>query len=91
MAPLESITRVLILLFLATACLTYAEEEPKEEKLEPVETTDSDASKTEEKPAVNGDEVKEEDDVLVLTANNFDGVIDKNNDILVEFYAPWYV
>ncbi|XP_039256695.1 protein disulfide-isomerase 2-like isoform X2 [Styela clava] len=35
------------------------------------------------------EEVKTEDDVLILTDSNFDGVIEKNSMVLVEFYAPW--
>lgn len=34
-------------------------------------------------------EVKEEDMVLVLTDANFDEVVQKNEFLLVEFYAPW--
>lgn len=35
------------------------------------------------------DEEKEESDVLVLTKDNFDKVINDNDNVMVEFYAPW--
>lgn len=35
------------------------------------------------------DDVKEEDDVLVLTSKTFDSVVNDKDIILVEFYAPW--
>lgn len=34
-------------------------------------------------------EVKEEKDVLVITADNWDEVVNDQSTVLVEFYAPW--
>ncbi|XP_077870595.1 protein disulfide-isomerase 2-like [Saccoglossus kowalevskii] len=34
-------------------------------------------------------DIAEEDDVLILTTDNFQEVIDGNDYVLVEFYAPW--
>jgi len=84
-------TRVLLLLLvLVSAFSAFAEEEAKEEKLEPVETTDSGSEGAEIRPE-SDEEVKEEDDVLVLNTKNFDSAIEKHDNIVVEFYAPWYV
>lgn len=38
---------------------------------------------------VNG--YTEENHVLILTANDFPGVISEFPQILIEFYAPWYI
>jgi len=39
--------------------------------------------------AFSDDSIKQEDNVLVLTADNFDAAVADNQFILVEFYAPW--
>ncbi|XP_076333952.1 protein disulfide isomerase isoform X2 [Tachypleus tridentatus] len=39
--------------------------------------------------AVGEDEIKKEENVLVLNKDNFDKVLKDNKYILVEFYAPW--
>jgi protein disulfide-isomerase A1 len=35
------------------------------------------------------DDIKREENVLVLTKDNFDGAVTDNKHVLVEFYAPW--
>uniref|UniRef100_A0A1W7R9Z2 Protein disulfide-isomerase n=1 Tax=Hadrurus spadix TaxID=141984 RepID=A0A1W7R9Z2_9SCOR len=37
----------------------------------------------------SGDDGKKEDNVLVLTKDNFDDTVKTNKYVLVEFYAPW--
>ena len=34
-------------------------------------------------------ELTEEDDVIVLTKDNFNEALEKYDNIMVEFYAPW--
>ncbi|QQP37455.1 Protein disulfide-isomerase, partial [Caligus rogercresseyi] len=35
------------------------------------------------------DEITKDEGVLVLTTKNFDSALEKNEYVLVEFYAPW--
>lgn len=44
-----------------------------------------------EKDDVSDDEVKEEDDVLVLIIKIFDFVVNDKDIMLVEFYVLWFV
>ncbi|EDO32930.1 predicted protein [Nematostella vectensis] len=89
MARSKTLIAISLLALVAFAYLGYAEE-----ILEDKETEDSDPGaenddEQEKNDADDSDEVKEEDDVLVLNSKNFDRVIEENNIILVEFYAPW--
>ena len=89
----------LVLLITFSAIFTLAEESEKdgEAAAEAVETPEEaeSAEKGDETEATSeggsAEEVKEEDDVLVLTTKTFDSVVKKNDIVLVEFYAPWFV
>ncbi len=41
--------------------------------------------------ALSAAEYKSTDDVVIFTDATFDSVIEKNQYVLAEFYAPWYV
>ena len=90
---------LLVLLIAFSATLTLSEESEEDsaatedatEETEGAEATNEGAG--EESVCEEGidDEVKEEDDVLVLTTKTFDSVVKDNDVMLVEFYAPWLV
>lgn len=82
---------ILLLLSLFSAFVVFAEDEAaKEEEVEPTEVNGSEQESSEEN-SESSEEFKEEDDVLVLNSKNFDKALEKNENIVVEFYAPWYV
>ncbi|KAI1717324.1 thioredoxin domain-containing protein [Ditylenchus destructor] len=59
--------------------LSNYDETPKEES----------TTTTEEATESNSQEFETEDDVYVLTDDNFDAFLEKYPTVLVEFYAPW--
>ena len=88
---------VLLITFSVSSTLAEENEKDGEAAAEAVEITEG-AESTEEGDETEAnseggsdEEVKEEDDVLVLTTKTFDSVVKKNDIILVEFYAPWFV
>ena len=96
---LKKFSLLLALVIALSASLTLSEESEKgsETAAEAVEGTEGtetteEGEKTEATSEEgSGDEVKEEDDVLVLTTKTFDSVVKDKDVILVEFYAPWFV
>ena len=101
MAGLKKLAGFFLVLVLFSSVFVHADEEVKDE--EPAEETkeeetteqtteegeSSEETTTEGESSEGSDEVKEEDDVLVLNKNNFDKVVNEKDIILVEFYAPW--
>ena len=85
----------MFLRFLILTCLISAlsckEESAGEEEEVAAETVSSEAVDGDAGAIDENDEaeVKDESGVLVLTTKNFDEVVNKNDIILVEFYAPW--
>jgi len=93
---LKKFSLLLVLLIALFAGLTLSEESveddaPAEAAAEGTEEADEAEKDDAEKDEASDDEVKEEDDVLVLTTKTFDSVVNDNDIMLVEFYAPWFV
>ncbi|XP_074624650.1 protein disulfide-isomerase A4-like [Acropora palmata] len=84
--------RVLAILLLSIAfSATLSLGDETEETASEADSSENEAvtEETVDENANVDDEVKEEDDVLVLTTKTFDSVVNDKDVILVEFYAPW--
>ena len=79
---------LLVLLIALSATLTSSEESVEDDAA--AEAT-AEGTEEAEKDETSDDEVKEEDDVLVLTTKTFDSVVNDKDIMLIEFYAPWFV
>ena len=87
----KRVLAVLLLSIAFSATLSLGEE--TEETASEADSSENEAvtEETVDENANVDDEVKEEDDVLVLTTKTFDSVVNDKDVILVEFYAPWFV
>ena len=87
-------TRILVVFVLSiTFSSTLSLGDETEETASDAEglATEDVAEETTSEDSSSVDDVKEEDDVLVLTSKTFDSVVNDKDIILVEFYAPWFV
>ena len=82
---------LLVLLIALSATLTLSEESAEDDTTAEAATEGTEEAEEAGKDEVSDDEVKEEDDVLVLTTKTFDSVVNDKDIMLVEFYAPWFV
>ena len=90
---LKKFSFLLVLLIALSTSLTLSEESVEDDAAAAEGTEEADEAEKDEaeKDEASDDEVKEEDDVLVLTTKTFDSVVNDNDIMLVEFYAPWFV
>ena len=81
---------LLTLLISALRCEEGSADQAKEDETphSDGETVPEEDEKAEEEGA-NDSEIKEENGVIVLTAKNFDEVINDKDIILVKFYVSW--
>ena len=82
---------LLVLLIALSATLTFSEESVEDDAAAEATAEGTEEADEAEKDETSDDEVKEEDDVLVLTTKTFDSVVNDKDIMLVEFYAPWFV
>lgn len=80
-----------VLLIALSATLTLSEESVEDDAAAEAAAEGTETAGEAEKDDASDDEVKEEDDVLVLTTKTFDSVVNDKDIMLVEFYAPWFV
>ena len=88
---LKKFSLLLVLLITFSATITQSEESPEHDAAAEAAAEGTEETDEAEKEEASDGEVKEEDDVLVLTTKTFDSVVKDNDIMLVEFYAPWFV
>lgn len=88
---IKKFTVLLVLLIALSVTLTLSEESVEDDAATEAAAEGTEEADKAEKDEANDDEVKEEDDVLVLTTKTFDSVVNDKDIMLVEFYAPWFV
>lgn len=86
---LKKFSILLVLLIALSATLTLSEESVEDDAPAEAAAEGTETAGEAEKDDASDDEVKEEDDVLVLTTKTFDSVVNDKDIMLVEFYAPW--
>ncbi|XP_034017272.1 protein disulfide-isomerase A4-like [Thalassophryne amazonica] len=84
---MKKVALLLVVLFAAAHFTTFIKCDDKDDSEDKeVEELDEDSDDEEDE---DDTEVKEENDVVVLTDNNFETFMEGKDTVLVEFYAPW--